>query len=64
MSEAGAAVAFPMLMVAHRLGAQPGDEIALYVTEPSKWEALRHFGARFGISIVAPNAVIEREGIR
>lgn len=58
------ALAFPMLMVADRLGADPGDEIALYVTEPSNWDALRQFGRRHCIEIVAPNAVTEREGTR
>lgn len=58
------AAAFPMLMVAHHLSAEPGDEIALYVTEWSKWEGLRRFGARYGINIVAPNPVTERDGTR
>lgn len=61
---AAAATAFPMLMVAHHLGAEPGDEIAQHVTDPAAWESLRTFGARYGISIVAPNPVTERDGTR
>lgn len=59
-----AATAFPIEMVVHSLGAEPGDEIGLYVTELSRWENLRAWGARHGIRIVAPNAVTDREGTR
>lgn len=60
--QADAATAFPIEMVFHSLGAEPGDEIASYVTDRSTWESLRAWAAQQGISIVAPNAVTEREG--
>ncbi|OBG00702.1 hypothetical protein A5773_04230 [Mycobacterium sp. 852014-52450_SCH5900713] len=57
------APAIPVLMVADRLGAEPGDEIAPYLS-PTQWEALRRFGRRYGVAIVAPSAITEREGTR
>ncbi|MDV3135409.1 AAA family ATPase [Mycobacterium sp. 29Ha] len=64
LREPDPAVAFPTAMLAHHLGAEPGDEIALYVTDPAKWDALRAFGVRYGLNVVAPNPVTEREGTR
>jgi hypothetical protein len=64
--QADPAVAFPPLMVADRLGAEPGDEIAPYL-DGRQWQLLRDFGRRHGIGIVAPSAPdapIEREGTR
>lgn len=58
------AVAVPVLMVSDALGAEPGDEIARYVTDRSKWDALRAWGREHSIGITAPNAVMERDGTR
>ncbi|WP_197048251.1 AAA family ATPase [Mycobacterium paragordonae] len=60
------AAAVPPLMVADRLGAEPGDEIAPYL-DGGQWQLLRDFGRRHGISITAPSAPdapFEREGTR
>ncbi|OPX12489.1 hypothetical protein B1790_03305 [Mycobacterium sp. AT1] len=61
--KADPATALPMLMVADRLGAEPGDAIEPYLSAP-QWEALRDFGNRHGIGVVAPNAATDREGTR
>ncbi|MFT8179225.1 AAA family ATPase [Mycobacteroides chelonae] len=57
------AEAFPWLMAADRLGAEPGDEIAEYLT-PGQWETVRQFARSHGVTITAPNAAIERDGTR
>ncbi|WP_025088196.1 AAA family ATPase [Mycobacteroides abscessus] len=58
-----AASAYHWLMVADRLGAEPGDEIAGYLA-PDQWEAVRRFARRHGVTIAAPNAAVERDGTR
>ncbi|MEC4857125.1 AAA family ATPase [Mycobacteroides chelonae] len=58
-----AAVAVPWLMVADRLGAEPGDEIAPHL-DPRQWEAVRTFARRYGVRVVAPNEAVERDGTR
>jgi len=58
-----ASVAVPWLMVADRLGAEPGDEIAPHL-DPRQWEAVRTFARRYGVRVVAPNEAVERDGTR
>lgn len=55
------AEAYPWLMVADRVGAEPGDEIAEYLST-TQWEAVRQFARSHGVTIMAPNAAVERDG--